>query len=174
MAESIWWFLDIHQYLVTSPASPSLTKLTSPRGFTLTFGAFQAYYKSDLLVSSSPSAISWIGTVQAWLLILVGVLSGPLFDRGYFRSMLYLGNFLVVFGIMMLSLCKEYWQVFLAQGICMGLGAGLLYIPSLALVSIWFDRKRALAMGVVMSGIAVGEFTAYSANQRDGALCMVY
>ncbi|KAF2709572.1 MFS general substrate transporter [Pleomassaria siparia CBS 279.74] len=125
-------------------------------GFTLTYGAFQAYYKSDLLASSNPSAISWIGTVQAWLLIMVGVLSGPLFDRGYFRSMLYLGNFLVVFGIMMLSLCKEYWQVFLAQGICMGLGAGLLYIPSLALVSIWFDRKRALAMGVVMSGIAVG------------------
>jgi MFS family permease len=94
--------------------------------------------------------------VQAWLLIIVGVLSGPLFDRGYFRSMLYVGNFLVVLGIMMLSLCKEYWQVFLAQGVCMGLGAGLLYIPSLALVSIWFDRKRALAMGVVMSGIAVG------------------
>ena len=72
--------------------------------------------------------------------------------------MLYLGNFLVVFGIMMLSLCKEYWQVFLAQGVCMGLGAGLLYIPSLALVGIWFDKKRAVAMGVVMSGIAVGEF----------------
>jgi MFS family permease len=76
--------------------------------------------------------------------------------------MLYIGNFLVVLGIMMLSLCTEYWQVFLAQGICMGLGAGLLYIPSLALVSIWFDRKRALAMGVVMSGIAVGGFKPYS------------
>jgi MFS family permease len=162
VAESVWWFPDIHQYLVPSSTSPSPTNLTSPRGFTLTFGAFQAYYKSDLLVSSSPSAISWIGTVQAWLLILVGVLSGPLFDRGYFRSMLYIGNFLVVLGIMMLSLCTEYWQVFLAQGICMGLGAGLLYIPSLALVSIWFDRKRALAMGVVMSGIAVGGFKPYS------------
>ena len=76
--------------------------------------------------------------------------------------MLYVGNFLVVLGIMMLSLCTEYWQVFLAQGICMGLGAGLLYIPSLALVSIWFDRKRALAMGVVMSGIAVGGFKPYT------------
>ncbi|ORX98314.1 major facilitator superfamily domain-containing protein [Clohesyomyces aquaticus] len=125
-------------------------------GFTLAYGAFQTYYKHELLSDSNASAISWIGTVQAWLLISVGVLTGPLFDLGYFRSMLYLGNFLVVFGIMMLSLCKEYWQVFLAQGLCMGLGAGLLYIPSLALVGIWFERKRALAMGVVMSGIAVG------------------
>lgn len=94
--------------------------------------------------------------MQAWLLILIGVLSGPLFDLGYFRTMLYIGNFLVVLGMMMLSLCTEYWQIFLAQGLCMGLGAGLLYIPSLALVGIWFDKKRALAMGVVMSGIAVG------------------
>ncbi|KAF2741339.1 MFS general substrate transporter [Polyplosphaeria fusca] len=125
-------------------------------GFTLAYGAFQTYYQHNLLSSSNASAISWIGTVQAWLLIVIGVLSGPLFDLGYFRPMLFIGNFLVVFGIMMLSLCKEYWQVFLAQGICMGLGAGLLYIPSLALVGIWFSRKRAIAMGIVMSGIAVG------------------
>jgi hypothetical protein len=94
--------------------------------------------------------------VQAWLLIAIGVLSGPLFDMGYFRSMLFAGNFLVVLGIMMLSLCDKYWQVFLAQGVCMGLGAGLLYIPSLALVGIWFEKKRAIAFGIVMSGIAVG------------------
>ena len=100
--------------------------------------------------------------MQGWLLIVVGVLSGPLFDLGYFRSMLYMGNFLIVFGIMMLSLCTTYWQVFLAQGICMGLGAGLLYIPSLALVGIWFEKRRAMALGIVMSGIAVGEFVSRS------------
>lgn len=132
--------------------------LTSCRGFTLSFGAFQSYYKTDLLSSSSPSAISWIGTIQGFLLIVIGTLSGPLFDLGYFRPMLFVGNFLVVFGIMMLSLAKEYWQVLLSQGICMGLGAGLLYIPSLALVGVWFSKKRALAMGIVTSGIAVGEF----------------
>ncbi|KAL5425938.1 hypothetical protein PMIN07_011761 [Paraphaeosphaeria minitans] len=125
-------------------------------GFTLAYGTFQSYYTFTLLPDQSPSSISWIGTVQGWLLIVVGVLSGPLFDLGYFRSMLYIGNFLIVFGIMMLSLCTTYWQVFLAQGICMGLGAGLLYIPSLALVGIWFEKKRAMALGIVMSGIAVG------------------
>jgi len=70
--------------------------------------------------------------------------------------MLLVGNFLVVLGIMMLSLSTQYWQVFLSQGVCMGLGAGLLYIPSLAMVGVWFSKKRALAMGIVMSGIAVG------------------
>ncbi|RYN66181.1 hypothetical protein AA0117_g11859 [Alternaria alternata] len=125
-------------------------------GFTLTYGAFQTYYRTTLLPSSSPSAISWIGTVQAWLLIVIGVLSGPLFDLGYFRSMLLVGNVLVVLGIMMLSLSTKYWQVFLSQGLCMGLGAGLLYIPSMAMVGVWFSKKRAVALGIVMSGIAVG------------------
>ncbi|KAF2110083.1 major facilitator superfamily domain-containing protein, partial [Lophiotrema nucula] len=156
VAESLRRVPRIHQYLVRFKWHASRSSLTPPRGFTLAYGAFQTYYQHNLLASSNPSAISWIGTVQAWLLISIGVLSGPFFDIGYFRSMLFVGNFLVVFGIMMLSLCKEYWQVFLAQGLCMGLGAGLLYIPSLALVGIWFQRKRAIAMGFVMSGIAVG------------------
>lgn len=94
-------------------------------------------------------------------MILIGVLSGPLFDLGYFRTMLFIGNFLVVFGIMMLSLSTRYWQVFLSQAVCMGLGAGLLYVPSLALIGIWFDRRRALALGIVMSGIAVGQFSVH-------------
>jgi len=38
----------------------------------------------------------------------------------------------------------------------MGLGAGLLYVPSLALVGLSFSKKRALAQGIVTSGIAVG------------------
>lgn len=70
--------------------------------------------------------------------------------------MLLVGNFLVVLGIMMLSLSTTYWQVFLSQGICMGFGAGLLYIPSLAMVGVWFDKRRNVALGIVMSGIAVG------------------
>lgn len=36
-------------------------------------------------------------------------------------------------------------------------GAGLLYVPSLALVGLSFSSKRALAQGIVTSGIAVGE-----------------
>jgi MFS family permease len=85
--------------------------------------------------------------VQAWLLIVIGVLSGPLFDLGYFRSMLLVGNFLVVLGIMMLSLSTTYWQVFLSQSVCMGCGAGLLYIPSLAMVGVWFSKVRSVEFG---------------------------
>lgn len=127
------------------------------RGFTLTFGAFQNYYQQHFLSHMTPSAISWIGTTQSFLLLSVGCLTGPLFDLGYFRSMLFLGNFLVVFGLFMLSLAREYYQIFLAQAVCIGLGAGLLYIPSLALIGLSFSTKRSIAQGITTAGIAVGK-----------------
>jgi MFS family permease len=80
--------------------------------------------------------------------------------------MMLLGNFGVVFGIFMLSLSKNYWQIFLSQGVCMGIGAGLLYVPSVALLGLSFSTKRSVAQGIVTSGIAVGEFISRSSRSR--------
>lgn len=38
----------------------------------------------------------------------------------------------------------------------MGLGAGLIYIPSVAIVSHYFKKRRALAMSLVSSGSSLG------------------
>ena len=128
------------------------------RGFANAYGVFQTYYETDLLRHESPSNISWIGSVQAFLLLLVGgLLTGPLFDAGYVQHLVAFGSFMVVFGMMMTSLCQTYWQVFLAQGITVGIGVGCLLIPSLAIVPQYFDKHRAFAMGVAISGSSIGE-----------------
>jgi len=132
------------------------TRLTF-RGIVNTFGAYQSFYEVDLLRSHSPSAISWIGSVQAFLLFLVSALTGPIFDAGYIRTLFGVGSFLVVFGTMMTSLVKQYYQAFLAQGICIGLGAGMMFVPSVAVVSTYFDKHRAFAIGVGASGSSIGE-----------------
>ncbi|KAJ4554055.1 hypothetical protein HRR78_002459 [Exophiala dermatitidis] len=125
-------------------------------GFTFSFGPFQSYYELDLLKDTSPSNISWVGTIAAYLLILTGVISGPAFDLGYYKMMLFGGAAMSSFGIFMLSLSHKYYQIFMTQGICLGLGCGVLYIPGLALVSRSFSRRRAMAMGIVTSGAPVG------------------
>jgi len=68
--------------------------------------------------------------VQALALLLTGAFVGPVFDRGYFRYLLVGGGFLVVFGHMMLSLSHTLWQAVLAQGLCVGIGAGMLFVPA--------------------------------------------
>jgi MFS family permease len=57
---------------------------------------------------------------------------------------------------MMTSLATEYWQIFLAQGLCIGLGSGCLFLPSVATVATYFTTKRALAIGITASGGSVG------------------
>lgn len=87
----------------------------------------------------------------------MGVLAGPLYDLGAYRSMMLSGSTLILLGLFTLSLSKEYYQIFLSQGIAVGIGGGLLYVPSLALVSSAFKRRRAIAMGVVTCGIGLGK-----------------
>ena len=46
--------------------------------------------------------------------------------------------------------------MFLSQAICAGLGAGLIYIPSIAVISHYFHRRRVLAMSIVAAGSSLG------------------
>lgn len=70
--------------------------------------------------------------------------------------MIMVGSILGVTGMMMLSLAHEYYAIFLSQGVCVGLGFGLLYVPAIALVSRSFTTRRAVALGVSSSGAPVG------------------
>lgn len=61
-----------------------------------------------------------------------------------------------VFAIMMLSLCKTYYQIMLCQGVLMGLTMGFIQVPAIAAVSQYFDRHRAAALGCTIAGSSVG------------------
>ncbi|KAL3476660.1 major facilitator superfamily domain-containing protein [Aspergillus californicus] len=125
-------------------------------GMLNTFGVFQTYYESGDLFTRSSSDISWIGSIQATMLLMVGFITGPIYDRGYLRALLIAGSFGIVFGTMMLSLCKEYWQVLLSQGFCVGIGAGCLFVPCVSLLPTYFSTKLGAALGLAVSGSSLG------------------
>ncbi|KAL9484148.1 hypothetical protein ACSS6W_002937 [Trichoderma asperelloides] len=125
-------------------------------GIINSFGVFETYYEQRILSYMSPSSIAWIGSVQSALLMVVGVISGPLFDAGYFYALLPTGTFLLVLGMMMTSLSTKYYQIMLAQGICVRIGAGFLFVPSVALLPQYFHKRRALANGIAASGSSIG------------------
>lgn len=120
------------------------------------FGVFQDFYSSTLILSVSDSDISWIGSIQAFLLCSATVFAGPIYDRGHPRLLIVFGSVLVVFGMMMTSLCSKYWQLLLAQGICVGFGAGCLFLPSIAIIPSYFTTKKSFAMGIAASGSSFG------------------
>ena len=63
---------------------------------------------------------------------------------------------LYVFGMMMTSLCHTYWQFILAQGVVLGAANGFLQFPAMAAVSQYFDKNRAAALGLAVSGSSIG------------------
>ncbi|KAI1772552.1 MFS general substrate transporter [Hypoxylon cercidicola] len=123
-------------------------------GWFNSYGIFQDYYTAELHLPLS--AVSWTGSVQVFLLACIGMFSGRLFDAGYFRSLIAIGSGLQLVGVFTASIATEYWQLFLAQGMCGGLGAGILYCPIIACVATYFSKKRALAIALVTSGGATG------------------
>ncbi|KAK7466082.1 hypothetical protein VKT23_004807 [Stygiomarasmius scandens] len=108
----------------------------------------------------SDVGVRWIGGVNTFLVLGSGIIVGRLFDRGYFYWLLWGGSILTSFSLFMLSLAKpnQFYQIFLSQGLGAGLGAGILYVPSIAIVSQYFRERRALAMTIVASGSSLGAF----------------
>ena len=126
------------------------------RGIINTWGAYQTYYEQDLLSHMSSSDIAWIGSLQAFLLMLFGVVTGPLFDAGYFRWLLTFGNVMLPFGLMMVSISTEFWHLILAHGVVIGLSSGCLFVPSVAILPQYFQKRRGLANGFAASGSSIG------------------
>ncbi|TNY20789.1 major facilitator superfamily domain-containing protein [Rhodotorula diobovata] len=127
-----------------------------------TFGAsngwavFQAHLAANQLKDYTPSAISWIGSVQLFALFILGLPSGRLFDSGHFRAQLAVGSVLWCFGMYMLSLSKTYYQIFLSWAVCQGLALGILFAGTLSCVGSYFKRKRTVMMGCTAGGAALG------------------
>ena len=120
------------------------------------FGIFQGFYTQGPLKAVSGSSISWIGSLQGCLMLLICIITGPLYDLGYLHSMVNVGTFAIVFGMMMTSLCHNYWQFVFAQGVTVGIGNGLLFLPSIAIVPEYFSKRKALASGIVAAGSSLG------------------
>lgn len=134
------------------PALRSPIKLH--RGVINSFGVFQSYYVDNL--QQSPSNISWIGSVEIFLLFFIGTITGRLTDAGFFRALFLTGGVLIVGGALATSASSQYWQIFLAQGVCVGLGNGCLFCPAVAVVSTYFHRRRSLALGLGACGSSTG------------------
>ncbi|KAL2140412.1 hypothetical protein VTI28DRAFT_3832 [Corynascus sepedonium] len=124
-------------------------------GFVNTFGVFQQYYMSHQLRNHTPDNIAWIGALMAFVQSGAGAITGSLFDR-FGARVVGPGAVIYVFALMMTSICTEYWQFILAQGLLAGFGMSLLQMSAFACVSQYFQRKRATALGIVVSGSSIG------------------
>ncbi|KAF7349864.1 MFS general substrate transporter [Mycena venus] len=129
-----------------------------------TFGYVNSWGASNLSLAillastlpSSSSAISWIGSVQIALTFGVAVWMGRLFDNGWFALPAACASVALVVLTVLTGQCTEFWQFLLCQGFAIGIASGVIFGPTLAIVSHWFKRRRSTALGIVAAGSSVG------------------
>lgn len=109
----------------TSPTSPKRDLALTP-----CCSVFQNYYLLNQLSDKSTSAVSWIGSLQVFFLLSGNIVGGPLFDR-YGGLVAWPPALVLVFSVMMTSLCKEYYQFMLCQGVLGGIAMGMVYVQPL-------------------------------------------
>ncbi|KIN01011.1 hypothetical protein OIDMADRAFT_122536 [Oidiodendron maius Zn] len=119
-------------------------------------GVFQDYYQQIPLREYSSSAVSWIPSMEVFMMFLGGPIFGKVFDSYGPRYLLIFGAFFHVFGLMMTSLSTQYYQFFLAQGVCSAIGASAIFYSGMGSISTWFFKRRATAFGIMASGSSLG------------------
>lgn len=147
-----------------------------------THSVYEAYYLQTFLRDTSPSAVAWIGSIQACSQFSATVISGPITDR-YGPSVrfspphdlmptqppplkpppLTISQVIVlpfsctyIAAMLLTSACKKYYQFLLCQGILLGISSGLIYAPAVAVVGHYFHRKRPMVLAIASTGSTLG------------------
>uniref|UniRef100_A0A0B7KBY3 Major facilitator superfamily (MFS) profile domain-containing protein n=1 Tax=Bionectria ochroleuca TaxID=29856 RepID=A0A0B7KBY3_BIOOC len=128
-------------------------------GFANSTGIFIEYYLSHQLQDKTPDDVAWIGSLSNFIQFASGCIGGPLFDR-YGAWVIRPAAILYLLAIMMTSLCHEYWQFMLAQGVLLGIGMGGLMFPALA--ALLNDSSLGFGWSVRVVGFVMMPFLLFS------------
>ena len=83
---------------------------------------------------------------------LTGILMGRLSDRFGIMVPVIVGTIAMALGYAAASSAASLWQYTLAQGLLVGAGSSATFAPLLAHTSMWFTRRRGIAVGIFASG----------------------
>jgi len=83
---------------------------------------------------------------------IAGVGMGRLSDRYGIIVPVIVGTVALSLGYVLAGTADTLWQYALAQGLLIGAGSSATFAPLLAHMSMWFDRRRGMAVGIFASG----------------------
>jgi MFS family permease len=145
----------------------ALANFASAPGQTYTFSVFQGSFIEDLNVSSTAvSTLYLFGSLTAAVMI---IFIGRSLDRYGPRRMMVFSVVCLGIGALWLSQVSSLWQLFLGFAIMRTMGQGALSLIPATVVSIWFVRKRPMALALMGLGgaAASGLYPFYGATLID-------
>lgn len=126
-------------------------------GFSSAYAVFLAHYlEHNTFPGATALEYAFIGGLSIGCLFLVSPITTIATRKYGIRPTMFAGAVCETVSLICASFASRIWTLFLTQAVLFGLGLGLLFIPTAAVVPQWFTSKRSLASGVAVSGAAIG------------------
>lgn len=127
-------------------------------GFTLYAGIIaNAAMMKDIEMSRSTFGLGF--TMNNFFCGVPSILAAMVISRKGARFSVAVGAFIVMLGCLWMSRVTQPWQYVVGFGVIIGLGHCLCTIvPTQTLITRWFQRFRGRALGIALTGGAVGGF----------------
>lgn len=138
-------------------ASLVLLQICSTWGVNAAFGVFLNFYlDSDSFPGASMYDYALMGGVIVFLAQSLAPFSVLLVKHFGQTPVLAVGIVIQTLGYMLASICTEFWQVFICEGVMVGLSFTMIFIPGTLILPTWFDKRKSAAMGIAVSGAGLG------------------
>lgn len=131
-------------------------------GLGYSFGVLLPQWVEDF--GESPGKISLIGALLVGVYLCAGPVVSGLTNKFGCRPVTFAGSILACAGFVFASFSNSVTVLMLTYGILGGLGFGLIYLPAIVSVGFYFEKKRAIATGIAVSGSGIGTFIFSPAN----------
>ncbi|PYH55367.1 monocarboxylate transporter [Aspergillus niger CBS 101883] len=146
-------------------------------GVVFAYGVYQAEYekmatqKDTAFTGSSSAEITLIGSLSSAMMKLGAPFVvawckcfGP-------RIIVCVGGLIFGLANILASFGTASWHFQLSQGLLLGIGSCLSYMPSMIVPPTWFSKRRGLALGIISAGTGIGGLVFAPVIQASLLIC---
>ncbi|KAF8782374.1 Monocarboxylate transporter 14 like protein [Argiope bruennichi] len=123
-------------------------------GFMYTFGIFYAEFLKYF--ESASGATSLVMAIFIGMCYTAGPIASGLINKYDCRVVSFIGIGIACTGLLLSLAVPALEFLYITIGLIAGIGFGLAYLPTIVSVALFFEKKRATAMGISMAGSGIG------------------
>ncbi|XP_026756922.1 monocarboxylate transporter 12 [Galleria mellonella] len=125
-------------------------------GMTYSFGVFYAEFLTYFNEGKGKTA--WIVSILVGVTLSSGPISSSFVNRWGCRAVTVAGALLSATCVVASAYAENVLTLIFTIGVGAGFGFGLIYLPAIVSVTVWFERYRSLATGIAVCGSGLGTF----------------
>lgn len=121
------------------------------------FGVFLSFYlDNDVFPGATHMDFAWI----AGLIVFNAQIFAPFAMIAVrmigFKTTMGIACVIHFVAYLLASFATKLWQLYVCQGVIVGMCYSFLFVPAVGIIPSWFLRRRGIASGIVMSGTGIG------------------